>query len=444
MQNQFITLYNETSQLIAQHSAPVLNPLRAEAARRLEQNGFPTRRTEEYLYCPLFNALKTDWGVNLNRITFGMKPEELFHCAVPGFKSTMAYVVNDVWHNSTPVIELGNGAFITSLTTACEKYPELVERHFGKQIAGDSNDAFDQLNMMLAQDGLFIYVPKNVEVQMPLQVIYLMRAAQSLMAHNRNIIVLEDNAQLNYLDCDHSMDSERYFAMRLTEIYVGAGARLNYYVMESTHTNMNNLRKYVVSQQRDSQLSMDFFGLNNGNTRNDVIVNLDGEGAQTRLGGMLLADKEQRCENYTIIRHNVPNCKSEELYKYILDDSAEAGFSGRIVVKEGAQKTESYQTNRNICLSKDARALGRPQLEIYADDVKCGHGATTGMLDEKALFYMQQRGIGLKEARLLLLQAFATEVLDHINVEPLRDRLRMMTEKRLRGEDFHCAGCMKH
>ncbi|MFI3296540.1 MAG: SufD family Fe-S cluster assembly protein, partial [bacterium] len=181
--------------------------------------------------------------------------------------------------------------------------------------------------------------------------------------------------------------------------------------------------------------------LTNGNTRNDVEVDMHGEGAEVWLGGMLLGDKEQRCENFTTIRHKVSNCRSEELYKYIVDDKAVAGFSGRILVEKGAQKTESHQTNRNISLSKEARILGRPQLEIYADDVKCGHGATTGMLDQSALFYMQQRGIALKEARLLLLQAFSADVVDKIHIDALRDRLYLLIESRLRGEEMRCAGC---
>ena len=239
------------------------------------------------------------------------------------------------------------------------------------------------------------------------------------------------------------MDNAEYFASRIAEIYVGEGARLNYCSMESTHEKMANLRRYAVSQAKDSIVKFSTFGLMNGATRNHIEIDLNGEGAETWLGGMLLIDKQQRCDNYTIIRHHKPNCKSEELYKYILDDEAEGGFSGRIVVDPGAQKTVSHQTNRNICLSDKARALGRPQLEIYADDVKCGHGATTGMLDQNALFYMQQRGIGLKEARLLLLQAFSAEVLENIELPALSDRLHLLIEKRLHGESMQCAGCRK-
>ena len=182
--------------------------------------------------------------------------------------------------------------------------------------------------------------------------------------------------------------------------------------------------------------------MNNGRTRNQIEIDLNGEGAETWLGGMLVSDRSQQTENFTVIRHNVPRCHSNELFKYILNGAAEGAFSGRIVVQKGAQKTEAYQTNRNICLTKEARMFAKPQLEIYADDVKCGHGATTGQLDEAALFYMQTRGIGYEEARMLLLLAFTSDVLEHVEIDALRDRLHFLVEKRLRGEESKCKGCV--
>ncbi len=441
MTKQFIDLYKEVGKQIKAKSASIFNVGRDDMAKNLENTKFPTRKTEEYLYCPLFDALKTDWGVNINRLTFGLKAEDMFRCAVPGIKATVAPIVNDVWMGDTE-IDLGNGAFACSMKHASEAHKDLITKYYNT-ILNDKKDAFVMLNSMLVQDGLFVYIPRGVECQMPLQIVNMMRAGQALMGVNRNLIVLEANASLQIIDCDHSMDNAEYFASRIAEIYVGEGARLNYCSMESTHEKMANLRRYAVSQAKDSIVKFSTFGLMNGATRNHIEIDLNGEGAETWLGGMLLIDKQQRCDNYTIIRHHKGNCRSEELYKYILDDEAEGGFSGRIVVDPGAQKTVSHQTNRNICLSEKARALGRPQLEIYADDVKCGHGATTGMLDQNALFYMQQRGIGLKEARLLLLQAFSAEVLENIELPALSDRLHLLIEKRLHGEEMQCAGCRK-
>lgn len=440
MEQQFIDLYSETHKQIESRSAAIFNTRRAEAVQRAGSIPFPTKRSEAYLYCPLFDALKTDWGVNINRMLFGMKADQMFRCAVPGIKATVAYMVNDVWANEEAEIGLGDGAFICSMRHASEAHKDILQKHFGK-ILNDDKDGFVTLSDMLVQDGYLIYVPKGVRVQMPVQFVNMMRAGQPLLGTNRNLIVVEDDASVGIIDCDHSMDDHQYMAIRVTEVSVGERAKFDYCMMENTHGAMNSLRRMTVAAERDSDTHISLFELINGASRNHIEVDLNAPGANVWLGGMLLSDKEQQTDNYTIIRHHAPHCTSQELFKYILDDKAVGAFSGRIVVDHGAQKTESYQTNRNICISPEAKALGRPQLEIYADDVKCGHGATTGMLDEAALFYMQQRGISLKEARMLLLQAFSAEVLEHIKTPALADRLRLLIEKRLRGEQMRCAGC---
>lgn len=441
MKQQFLDLYNETAKQIEAKSALIFNKEREKAAARFANTPLPTRKTEAYLYCPLFDALKTNWGVNINRMRFGLQPDQIFRCAVPGMKTTVAYMINDVWANNEK-LDLGDGAFVCSMTYASVHHSDILDRYYNT-ILCDDNDSFVALSDMIVQDGYLIYVPKNTKVQAPLQFVNMMRAGQPLMGANRNLIVIEDNGSIELIDCDHTMDDASYLALRTTEVYVGKGARFNYCMMENTHASMNSLRRMTVAAEADSNSIISLFELANGASRNHIEINLNGQGASTWLGGMLLADKEQRTDNHTVIRHHAPNCKSEELFKYILDDSAIGAFSGRIVVDHGAQKTESYQTNRNICISENAKALGKPQLEIYADDVKCGHGATTGMLDEAALFYMQQRGIGLKEARMLLLQAFSAEVLEHITSPALSDRLHLLIEKRLKGEQMRCVGCQK-
>lgn len=440
MEKQFLDLYNDARTAIETASAAIFNVGRDRAAGLAQSSDFPTKRTEEYLYCPLFDALKIDWGFNAKRLHFGLDADDMFRCSVPGIKSLSVSVVNDVWVDKNEEIELGNGAFVCSMSHASKAHADMLGKYYDSLLA-DKDDGFLTMNRMFVQEGVFVYVPKGATPQLPLQFINMMRAGQPLMAFNRNVLIIEDDAKLQIIDCDHSMDDAPYFASRIAEIFVGNNAELEYCAMESTHSKMSSLRRYAVAAGENARIKMSFFGLENGNTRNHVEIDLNGEGAEVWLGGMLLGDKEQKTENYTIIRHHKPHCKSEELYKYILDDNAIGGFSGRIVVDKGAQKTESYQTNRNICISEGAKVLGRPQLEIYADDVKCGHGATTGMLDEAALFYMRQRGIGLKEARTLLLHAFSAEVVDNISLQPLNDRLHMLIDKRLRGEEMRCVGC---
>lgn len=439
MEKQFLDLYSETKDVLNAHSASIFNSYRPEAESNLIRKGMPTKREEAYLYCPVFEALEKNWGVNIKRLQPAITDDNLFHCAVPGIKTTSIYFTNDTWHGND-FIDLGNGAVACSMKYASAHYGDILKSYYGA-ILQDETDGFSSLNSLLVQDGIFIYIPQGVKVQLPIQVLNVMYAKQRLMSIGRNLIIMEPESELHYIDCVHTMNETEYFQSRVTEIFVGRSATLRYCSIESSGENMNAIHRIAIRQKKDSDVKVSGFGLLLGATRNHITIDLDEPGASAWLGGMLLIDKKERCDNYTIIRHHACNCTSNELYKYILDDSAEGAFSGRIIVDHGAQKTNSYQTNRNICLSKEARALGRPQLEIYADDVKCGHGATTGMLDENALFYMQQRGIDLKEARLLLLQAFSAEVLENITLPALADRLRLLIEKRLHGESLRCPGC---
>ena len=196
-----------------------------------------------------------------------------------------------------------------------------------------------------------------------------------------------------------------------------------------------------IDQQADSRVNHNVITLHNGVTRNLTDLVFSGEGAECYLNGCVIADKTQHVDNNTLIDHRVPHCTSNELYKYVLDDSAVGAFAGKVLVRKDAQKTSSQERNQNLCVTKQARMFTQPMLEIYADDVKCAHGSTVGQLNDAALFYMRQRGISLKEARLLLQFAFINEVVDSIRLEPLRDRLHYLVEKRFRGELSKCEGC---
>ncbi len=442
MMKNYIELYDEVESVLCGNSAEVLNGVRRGGRDWLSRCGFPTTKDESYLNSAFAlnggkNAiLENDYGVNVNRLRFPINPERIFKCAVPGIHAHVLFMINDMLY-SEPKIDMG-GAVFCSLKMACEVYRDVVERVFGGCIV---EDAYVALNAMFAQDGYFLYVPKGVKVELPIQLINIMRADVDSMASGRNLIVVEEGAEAHLLVCDHVTDERNFLANRQTEVFVGVGAKLHYYSVESTHAGMNNLSGVYVNQEGGSRFVYSTLGLVNGNTRNSVVVNLNGEGAEVTLGGMLVSDRMQHTDNHTVINHNAAHCRSTELYKYILDEEAQAVFSALVNVRKGAQRTVAQQTNRNILLTSTARVWSRPQLIIDADDVKCGHGATTGQLDERAMFYMQQRGIGRNEARMLLLSAFAADVIALVEIEALRERLTLMIERRLRGEASKCAGC---
>lgn len=427
--------------MICQHSAEVLNAPRARAFADFERLGFPTRKQEKYKYTDVCKLFEPDYGLNLKRLDIPVNPYEVFKCDVPNMSTSLYFVVNDAFYNKAlPKATLPEGVLLGSLKELAEQHPALVKKYYGK-LADTSKDGVTAFNTAFAQDGFMLYVPKGVVVDKPIQLINILRADVNFIVNRRLLIVLEEGAQARLLICDHAMDNVNFLSTQVTEVFVGENAVFDLYELEETHTSTVRLSNLYVNQEAGSNLLLNGMTLHNGTTRNTTEVSLSGRGAEINLCGMAIADRNEQVDNYTFIDHKVPDCTSNELFKYVLDEQAVGAFAGKVLVREGAQHTNSQQTNRNLCVTRDARMYTQPQLEIYADDVKCSHGATVGQLDENALFYMQQRGISLKEARLLLMFAFVNEVIDTIRLDALKDRLHLLVEKRFRGELNKCQGC---
>jgi Fe-S cluster assembly protein SufD len=421
--------------MICEHSSEVMNAQRDDAYERFLTTGFPNRKVERYKYTDMEALFAPDYGLNLNRLNIPVNPYEAFRCDVPNLSTSLYFVVNDgFYRQSTPKGHLPEGVVLGSLK-------ELATTEYYNQLAGQDDDAITALNTMLAQDGLFVYVPKNVVVDRAIQVINILRSDVDLMVNRRVLIILEEGAEAKFLFCDHAADDRRFLTTQVIEAFVGENAKLDLYCLEETHHKNVRVSNVYIRQQRDSRVNHNVITLHNGVTRNKLNLDLMGEGAECYCSGCVIADKQQHVDNNTLITHHVSHCTSRELYKYVLDDESTGAFAGRVQVKPDAQKTESQMTNQNLCATKKARMYTQPMLEIYADDVKCAHGSTVGQLNDAALFYMQQRGISLKEARLLLQNAFINEVIDRMELEPLRDRLHYLVEKRFRGELNKCTGC---
>ena len=391
-------------------------------------------RDERYKYTDIQKLFEPDFGVNVNRLQIPVDPYETFRCDVPNLSTSLYFVVNDMFfHDEKPKGHLPEGVIIGSM----RDYPELVSKYYTK-LAKTSEDAVTALNTMLAQDGLLVYVPKNVKVDRAIQVINILKATPQnaqrvvpdLMVNRRVLIVVEEGAEIKMLFCE-----------QVIEAFVGENASLDLYCLEETHYKNVRVSNVYIDQQRDSRVTHNVITLHNGVTRNKLDLTFSGEGAECQCYGCVIADKKQHVDNNTLIAHKVPHCTSNELYKYVLDNQAVGAFAGRVLVEHGAQQTASQMTNQNLTATKEARMYTQPMLEIYADDVKCAHGSTVGQLNDAALFYMRQRGISLEEARLLLQNAFVNEVIDHMQLEPLRDRLHYLVEKRFRGELNKCTGC---
>ena len=261
------------------------------------------------------------------------------------------------------------------------------------------------------------------------------------MVNRRVLIVVEEGAEIKLLFCDHAADDKRFLATQVIEAFVADNASLDLYCLEETHARNVRVSNLFIDQQANSRVNHNVITLHNGITRNRTDLVFNGEGAECNLCGCVIADKTQHVDNNTLIDHKSAHCTSNELYKYVLDDEATGAFAGKVLVRHGAQKTVSQERNQNLCATSKARMYTQPMLEIYADDVKCAHGSTVGQLNEAAMFYMRQRGISEREAKLLMEFAFVNEVIDQMSLQPLRDRLHHLVEKRFRGELSKCEGC---
>ena len=444
-EQQYIELYEQARRIIMDHAPEAMNAVRDQAFEDFRRQGFPSRKVERYKYTDIDQLFAPDYGVNLSRLQIPVDPYQAFRCDVPNLSTSLFFVVNDSFYNDIkPKGHLPEGVIIDSMCN----HPDIVAQYYAK-LAKTGEDAITALNTMLAQDGMLVYVPKNVKVDRAIQVINILKATPQnaqrqvpdLMVNRRVLIVLEEGAEIKMLFCDHAADDRHFLATQVIEAYVGDNASLDLYCLEETHYKNVRLSNVYIDQQRDSRVNHNVITLHNGVTRNKLDLTFSGEGATCNCYGCVITDKQQHVDNNTLITHKVPHCTSNELYKYVLDDKSTGAFAGRVLVEPGAQKTNSQMTNQNLTATREARMFTQPMLEIYADDVKCAHGSTVGQLNDAALFYMRQRGISLSEAKMLLQNAFINEVIDKMQLEPLRDRLHHLVKKRFRGELNKCEGC---
>lgn len=438
---QYMDIYAQCRDMIHNHSCDVMNAPRDAAYDDFCRQGLPTRKVERYKYTDMAPLFAPDYGLNLNRLEIPVDPYEAFRCDVPNLSTSLYFVVNDAFYTKLqPKGHLPEGVIIGSLAEEAAKKPHLIGKYYSR-IAKTDGDAITALNTMMAQDGLLVYVPKGTKVDRTVQVINILRSDVDLMANRRVLIIVEPEAEIKLLFCDHAVDNRKFLTTQVIEAYVGDNAGLDLYCLEETHAKNTRVSNLYIEQQANSRVNHNIITLHNGVTRNKTDLAFCGEGAECNLCGCVIADKQQHVDNNTLIDHRVPHCTSNELYKYVLDGHATGAFAGRVLVRHGAQKTVSQETNQNLCATKEARMYTQPMLEIYADDVKCAHGSTVGQLNDAAMFYMQQRGIPVKEAKLLLEFAFINEVIDQMQLAPLRDRLHYLVEKRFRGELNKCEGC---
>lgn len=370
--------------------------------------------------------------------------EEYFKCQVSNMGSVMLPMLNG-WYvqESDGLTTYDNGVIAGSLKAALAQCPELVKPCLFQQ-KPEEKDELTASNEAQFTDGIFIYVPDDVKVEKPFQIVSLINSREDLLVQNRHVINMGRNAELSVIQCDDSTRYGKTFLNIVTEISLSENAKLHYYKTENKEADSLLFHHIFVNQKAYSFFHSNAITFNAGYVCNNIHVNLNEPFAETKLYGLYLVDKTQRCDNHIKVDHVAPDCRSFQLYKGIMDDEAEALFHGHVVVRLDSQRTSAFQTNRNILLTDKAKINTKPFLEIYADDVQCSHGATVGQLDDEALYYLRSRGIGEKSARKLLMFAFANEICHFVEIPALKDRLGDMVQRRLNGELTICDQCMLH
>jgi len=437
-------LFEDNKDYIFQNDSSYTSAVRSKGFGNFKNLTLPDRKNELWKNTDLSNVLKMDFTKYLDKTETGSDLDFMFTCDVHNFKTDQVSFLNG-WFVSkaSELSPLPEGVIIGSLAEAFRKYPELIEKHYGRY-ADAGKDLFLAMNTAFARDGLFIYVPDNVILENPVQMISIINHNENLLIQNRNLVILGKNSRMTLVMCDDSTNQQASFSNSATEIFLDEGAQFEHYKLQNLNNSSTLLNSTWFHQEADSRLNTFAITLNGGLIRNYSNVKLNGSGADAHVNGLYLVDKKQHVDNRIFVDHAVPDCTSSELFKGILDDEATAVFNGHVLVRKDAQRTNAYQQNRNILLTDKATVNTRPFLEIYADDVKCSHGATVGQLDNEALFYLKSRGICMASARLLLIYAFAAEVIGKMSLEPLMNRVDEMVKQRLRGELHICQTCVLH
>ena len=422
---------NAFEQIQRDHAGPAaIADLRRVAFDRFSTNGLPTTSSEEWRFTNVRRIADTTF---VSGHAVALTNEELAPFNVTGSLGgwpTIVFVNGHYQAALSSVAELPDGVVVESLANVLNSSPgnPVVEQYLGTgaDIHSDSA-AFAALNTALFGDGVFVHVAANVVVESPIQVLFVTtpRSTDSdtteyPMTHPRILIAVEENSEIRLVENYGGEGNTPYLTNAVTEVFGGANAVIDHYKLVREASAAYHIGHMHLQLSRGANFSAHTITLGGNIVRNDTMAVLDGEGVSCTLNGLYIANRQQLVDNHTTIHHAKPHCESHELYKGILDDQAHAVFNGKIVVAIDAQKTDAKQTNKALLLSEDAQINTKPELEIFADDVKCTHGATIGQLDADAMFYLRARGLGLEQARSVLIHAFASDLLNRIGIASIR------------------------
>ena len=410
--------------------APGIESLKQKGAERFARLGIPTTRNEDWKFTNASLIAQVAWQPPRTAVSaaVGLADLEPFRLGLPAHE--LVFVNGRFAPHLSRTGDLPAAVTVASLAQVLEANPDQVESYIGS-IADIGNHAFSALNTSQISDGAVVLIPRGLRIPDPIHLVFLSNAEAEWAAHPRNLIVAGESSDVTVVETYAGIRDSVYFTNAVTEIAVGPNARVEHLKLERESEQAFHVGTIEVRQERDSRFRSFSFALGGSLVRTNIYSVMAGEGSDCTMNGLYLLHGSQHIDHQTRIEHAFPNCTSREVYKGILDGNSHAVFNGKVFVRPEAQKTDGKQTNKNLLLSEGAKVDTKPQLEIFADDVKCTHGATVGRLDEIGLFYLESRGISAARARRLLTYGFAAEVLGEIDVEPIRHQLERLVFQRL-------------
>jgi Fe-S cluster assembly protein SufD len=426
-ENSYQAAFREVRELSP--AAPWLELVRGSAMDRFEQLGFPSVREEDWKYTNLATLARENFAPAISADHLDTGDASRF--AYPEAAGAHLVVVNGFLREDLSVKTALADIVATDLFSAVAdaRYNKIIRKYLARN-AGYHNNGLTALNTAFLQSGVFVCIPKNVKLETPLQITFIGGTANSA-TFPRVLVVAEENSSATLIENFVSSDEKRYFTNAIAEIVLKDGAHLEHYRLQRDSKKAFHVSTTSAELGRTSRYDTTSINLGAHLSRHDISVVMDHEGTETSVDGLYMVGSDQHTDTHSVIDHKQPHCNSHQLYKGILDGNARAVFNGKIFVREGAQKTDAMQTNKNLLLSEKARVDTKPQLEIYADDVKCAHGAAVGQIDPEELFYLETRGIGPELGRSLLTYGFAEEVIAKIKVESIKAELDHIVLKQL-------------
>ena len=410
-------------------NSPIHN-IRTSAIKRFKDLGFPNKKLENWKYTSLNQILKEDYTVfakQKNVIDF-KKVKDYFIDNVESYKIVFVDGYFDPFLSQTS--HEGIDICIMSAALNKTKYADIIKKYFNK--ISDEKNSLTSLNTAFSKEGVFIHVPKNIAVEKPVEVVHVATGNEAaLMLQPRNLIVIEENSEIEIIESHRSLTSNPIFTNSVTEIFADKNTNIDYYKIQNDNSTSSLIDSTFISQKRNSDVKVHTFSFGGKLTRNNLSFIQKSESINSTMNGLTIIDYQQHVDHHTLVHHANPNCESHQDYKGIFSGKSTGVFNGKIIVDKIAQKTNAFQQNNNILLEDYATVNSKPQLEIFADDVKCSHGCTIGQLDTDALFYLRARGIPKKEAKALLTYAFANNILESVKIPELKSKIKNIIAKKL-------------